>query len=77
MYCDFGEVSVKFSEGFSGNVLEASVSFRKGFGRFLENILEASASFLEKVLKILARFFAKVSDFRDVSENVLEASSSF
>ena len=36
-------------------------------------ILEASASFLEKVLKISA----KVLDFRDVSENVIEALSSF
>ena len=50
---------------------ECSRNFGELSGGVLVNfwrILEASASFLEKVLKISA----KVLDFRDVSENVIE-----
>ena len=69
-------ISAKFSEGFLGNVLEALVSFREGFWWFLEN----SGSFGElsgESFEDFVEVSAKVSDFRDVSENVLEASWSF
>ena len=72
MYCDFGKVLAKFLEGFFG---ECSRSFGELSGGVLVvfwRILEASASFLEKVLKISASFGKGLGCFGECSRSFVE-----